>query len=212
MQMQAVNDVGNLLFFVFLITTAILTAVLAFRVFRGRPIRKLAVAISLCLMVYAATLVGVSLSSERRQLALGTDKCFDDWCATVTGARFLPAVSGGANTKVVAVSLRVSNRARQAAFRPSQPRVTLALGAGEMISPSESGQREFEKQAGPQETLAKRLVAGETFQTTLAFEVPSATHEASVLLLEGPAVITRFLVGDENSLLHRKTVYPITVE
>jgi hypothetical protein len=211
-QVQAVNDVGNLLFFVFLITTVILTAVLAYRKVRRRSIGKLSVAILSCLIAYAVTLVGVSLTSETRQLQLGTDKCFDDWCATITGIRLLPKAGEGSSSKVVVVTLRISNHARRAAFRPSQPRVTLVLSSGEMLSPSASAQSEFEKQSGPQENLAKRVVAGETFQTSLAFEVPSVTHEASVLLLEGPAAITRFLVGDEDSILHRKTVYPITFE
>jgi hypothetical protein len=114
--------------------------------------------------------------------------------------------------ELVAITLHISNRARQAAFRPSQPRVTLVLGSGAAVTPSEAAQREFEKQAGPQESLAKRLVAGDRFQTTLIFMVPAATREASVVLLEGPVIVTRVLVGDENSFFHRKTVYPITVE
>jgi hypothetical protein len=165
-----------------------------------------------CVSVYAAILAGFSLRSETRQLTLGTDKCFDDWCATVTGARSLanPNMPGG--TKLVAISLRVTNRARRAVFQPSQPRVFLVLAAGEAVPASAGAQREFERQAGPQENLAKRLVPGDGFQTTLVFEIPAATREASVVLLEGPDVITRFLAGDENSFFHKKTVFPITVD
>jgi hypothetical protein len=165
-----------------------------------------------CVFVYAAVLLVVSLTGETRVIALGTDKCFDDWCATVTGARSIPNSKGFSGTKVVAVTLRVSNRARQAAFRPSQPRVSLVLPGEVVITPSTDGQREFEKQAGPQDDLGKRLVAGESFQTSLVFDVPAATREVSVVLLEGPAVVTTFLVGDENSFFHKKIVYPITVE
>jgi hypothetical protein len=211
-QIQAVSDLGNLLFFVFLLTTAILTAVVAYRKARRRRARSLAVAILVCLCAYAVVLVGVSLISETRQLTLGTDKCFDDWCATVISARSLPETKGLVGTKLVAITLGISNRARRAAFHPSQPRVTLVLGLGDTVTPSDAAQREFEKQAGPQESLAKRLVAGDKFQTTLIFTVPAATREASVVLLEGPALITRVLVGDENSFFHRKMVYPITVE
>lgn len=212
MQIQAVNDLGNLLFFVFLLTTAILTTGIAYRKARRRKTQSLAVAILVCFCAYAAVLVGVSLNSETRQLTLGADKCFDDWCATVTSARSLPKSDWAVGTKLVAITLHISNRARQAAFRPSQPRVTLVLGSGAAVTPSEAAQREFEKQAGPQESLAKRLVAGDRFQTTLIFMVPAATREASVVLLEGPVIVTRVLVGDENSFFHRKTVYPITVE
>jgi hypothetical protein len=210
MQVQAVNDAGNLLFFVCFLTTVILAAILIYRKLRGRPVRRLVIAIATCFSVYAVILIGVSLTSKTRDLALGTNKCFDDWCATVAGSRPLP-LPNAAETKLLAVTLTVSNRARQAAFRPSQPRVTLVLPSGSEVSPSSLGQREFEKTAGPQEDLARRLVAGDSFQTTVVFEVPAATRDASVVLLEGPAFITRFLVGDENSFLHRKMVYPITV-
>jgi hypothetical protein len=188
----------------------ILAAILIYRKLRGRPVRGLAIAIATCLSVYAVILIGVSLSSKTRELSPGTNKCFDDWCATVAGARALP-LPNAVDGKLLAVTLLVSNRARQAAFRPSQPRLNLVLPSGRELSPSGSGQLEFEKTAGPQEDLAKRLVAGDSFQTTVVFEVPAATRDASLVLLEGPALVTRFLVGDENSFFHRKMVYPITV-
>lgn len=212
MQTQAVNDAGNLLFVLFLLAAVVLTAVLAYRKLRGRPIRRPALAIAVCFAAYVVILVGVSLSSSTRQLALGTDKCFDDWCATVAGARSLPMPDGATGSKLVAITLRITNRARKAAFRPSQPRVFLVLPSGDSILSSSSAQGEFEKQSGPQQDLAKRLVAGDSFQTTVAFQVPVATREASVVLLEGPTLITRFLVGDENSFFHRKVVYSIAWE
>ncbi len=212
MQIQAVNGAGSVLFFLSLLTGTMLTALLVYRRLRHRRSRFHRIAILVCVGAYAAILVGFSLSSKTRQLPLGTDKCFDDWCATVTGARSLPNSNGPVDTKLVAVSFRVTNRARRAVFRPSQPRVALVLPAGEVVTASAAAQLEFEKQAGPQETLAKRLTAGEGFQTTLIFEVPRATRDASVVLLEGPNVITRFLAGDENSFFHKKTVYPITVD
>jgi len=210
MQIQAVNDLGNLIFLLFFLATVALIVLILYRSVRRRKTRILAFALLACLLAYAAVVVAFSLNSERRELALGTDKCFDDWCATVSEAHSLPNPHGGADTKLVAVTLRVSNRARRAAFRPSQPRVSLILPTGSATRSAEA-QRQFERQAGPQEDLAKRLLPGDTFQTTFLFEVPAATREASVALLEGPAIVTRFLAGDENSFLHKKMVYPIAV-
>jgi hypothetical protein len=125
-QIQAVNDLGNLVFALFLLTArGPRVGPLAYRKLRGRRIRGIAMGdIRLSARSTRAFLVGVSLTSETRTLALGTDKCFDDWCATVTGAQSLPKLSRSRPVrKLVAVTLRVSNRARQAAFRPSQPRV-----------------------------------------------------------------------------------------
>jgi hypothetical protein len=209
MQVQAVNDAGNLVFFVFILAILALAAAITYRKLRRRSAQKLVLALVGCAFAYAVILMVVSLSSKTRQLALGTDKCFDDWCASVLGAHSVPGASNTEGSKSVAVALRISNLARGAAFRPSQPRVMLVLPSGELVSSSVSALRGFEKQAGPQEDIAKRLVAGESFQTTVVFEVPSATSNASVQLLEGPSLITRLLVGDENSFFHKKSVYPV---
>jgi hypothetical protein len=212
LQIQAVNDLGNLVSFILFLAIVIVTAILLYRLLRGRRVRKLVVVEVVCLGVYAVTLVSFSIGSGTRDLALGTDKCFDDWCAAVSGARLLSSGSSPVGIKRLAIELRVSNRARRAAFRPSQPRVLLALDSGSVVQPSSADQLDFEKQAGPQQDLAKRLLSGESFVTTLVFEVPDSTRQASVILLEGPAIITRFLIGDENSFFHRKMVYPLTVE
>jgi len=211
-QIQAVNDLGVLLSFIFVLVIVVLTVVLIYRASRGRRIRKLAVAEFVGLAAYAATLVAFSIASETRQLALGTDKCFDDWCVTVSSSRLLSSVESRASIKRIAVELRVSNRARRAAFRPSQPRVMLALPSGAIVQPSSAGQRQNETPPGTQKDLAIRLLAGESFNTSLEFEVPDSTQQASVILLEGPATVTRFLIGDENSFFHRKTVYSIAVQ
>ena len=212
MQIQAVNDLGNLIFALVFLTTLCLTLALLYRKLRGRGIRGIAGAIFVCLSVYAILLLGVSFRSETRNLALGTDKCFDDWCATVTGAQSQPQLSAPAGMKPLAVMIRVSNRARRATFRPSQPRVMLVLANGETLVPSADALQKFEAQAGPQEDLGKRLIAGASFQTALVFEVPAGVREASVVLLEGPTLVTSVLVGDENSVFHKKMVYPIRID
>jgi hypothetical protein len=210
-RVQAVNGFGGLLFLVFFLAIVTLAALWLYRLARRRPARLVARAILACICIYAAILTAFSLTSRTRQLALGTDKCFDEWCATVTGAGSLPNANRAAASKLVAVTLHVSNRARGAAFRPSQPRVTLTFPTAS-AAPSASAQREFESHAGPQQDLAKRLAAGESFDTTLVFEVPAETRSASVVLLEGPAVVTRVVAGDENSFFHKKMVYPIEVQ
>jgi hypothetical protein len=210
-QVQAVNGFGSLLFLVFFLATVTLATLLLYRRARRRPAQLVARAILACICIYAAILTALSLTSRTRQLALGTDKCFDDWCASVTGARSLPNTNSTTASKLVAVTLHVSNRARGAAFRPSQPRVRLTLTTGS-VAPSASAQREFESHAGPQQDLAKRLLAGESFDSTLIFEVPAETRSASVVLLEGPAVVTWVVAGDENSFFHKKMVYPIVVQ
>ncbi len=72
-QIQAVNDLGSLVFALFLLATFILTGALLYRKARGRGIRGLTIAIFACLFSYAAILAGASLNSETRNLSFGTD-------------------------------------------------------------------------------------------------------------------------------------------
>ena len=211
-QIQAVNDADNLIFFVFFLTILVCAIVLVYRKVRGRSVKTLMIAMLSYSAAYIAVLAGVSLASQTQSLALGTDECFDDWCATVIGAQTVAAHGTTPGKKSVGVTLGISNRARQVAFRPSQPRVALMLESGEFIAPSAAAQRDFEKNAGSQESLAKRIVAGERFQTVVMFDVPVSMRRATVVVLEGPAIVTRFLVGDENSFLHKKLVFPIAFE
>ena len=205
---QAVDEVGNLVSLAFMIAIAALAVNIVVRLFRKKPVRRVAVAAIACVTVYAILLITLSLSSRTRELTPGTEKCFDDWCATVTKARSLPGRENS-DLKLVGVSFEVSNHAQRAAFRPSQPRVSLVAPDGRAYMPSSVAQREFEQQAGRQEDLARRLTAGEQFQTTLVFEVPPETRKGWIVLQEGPAAITRFLIGDENSFLHAKLVFPV---
>ncbi len=168
MPVQAVNDVGNLVSVGLLLATLTLAVTVVFRRLRGKPAGPPAVAAIVCLATYGILLLAVSLASRTREIAPGTDKCFDDWCATVTGVRSLPN-KPGAPEKFIAVSFCVSNRAQRAAFRPSQPRVAFVVPDGRVFMPSAAAQGEFERQAGPLQDLTKRVVAGEQFRTSLVF-------------------------------------------
>lgn len=210
MQVQAVNGAGSIVFLAFLLTAAVLLVVCFYRLLRRRPYQPIVRALFLVALAYAAILLAVSLTSRTRYIPLGTDKCFDDWCVSVVSARSLTAPSQ-AGAKLLEVTLAVSNHARRAAFRPSQPRVALVLPAGNVVAPSVAAQDASERRGAPQESLTKRVMAGETFQTSLEFEVPASTHEALVVIQEGPTSVTQFLVGDENSFFHKKSVFTIHV-
>ena len=212
MHIQAVNQLGTLVFLLFLLLLVSLLVVAFARRLKRRPARSVVLAIVITVAAYGIILLAVSLSSRTQPIAMGTDKCFDDWCATVVSAQALPATNGGGETRLLAVTLRISNQAQRAAFRPSQPRVFLELPSGDTLVPSVAAQHDFESHAGPQEALAKRLSAGESFQTVLVFSVPAATREAFVVVLEGPESVTRFLVGDENSPFHKKIVFAVTAD
>ena len=72
-RIQAVDEMGNLVFVLFLVAIAILTASLIYRKLRGRGIGSLAFAVLACLAAYGVALVGVSLRSETRSLNPGDE-------------------------------------------------------------------------------------------------------------------------------------------
>ncbi len=211
MRVQAVSGAGSIVFLAFLLTTTILLAVCFYRLLRRRPSKPALRALLLVALAYTAILLAMSLTSRTRYIPLGADKCFDDWCVTVLSARSLAPPGQGAGTKLLEVTLAVSNHAQRAAFRPSQPRVALVLPSGDVIAPSAAVSDALERPGAPQGNLAKRVTPGETFHTSLGFEVPASTREASVVIQEGPESITQFLVGDENSFFHKKSVFTIRV-
>ena len=52
------------------------------------------------------------------------------------------------------------------------------------------------------------LRPGETYQTTVVFDLPADIQSPTLLIHEGESE-TRFVIGHENSLLHKKTRFQI---
>jgi hypothetical protein len=56
------------------------------------------------------------------------------------------------------------------------------------------------------------VAAGEAFTTTLVFDLPPGVEHPRLVLTEGPPAERApelFLIGDEDSFLHRKTVFAL---
>ena len=54
-------------------------------------------------------------------------------------------------------------------------------------------------------SLMQPLVPGESYVTELAFTVPNEARDLKLLVRTVPAFPDHFVIGDENSLLHKKT-------
>lgn len=120
----------------------------------------------------------------------GTDVCFDDWCATVTGVE--KTAGANADSSRIILHITVSNHARGIAQKPSEPRIHIIDADGHYWGYSESGQQELEKTQGKQPGIGSRLALGESLQTKLAFAVPAKAKGLKVLIEEGP-FITKIL-------------------
>jgi hypothetical protein len=143
-------------------------------------------------VVYGAALVGVGTTSRAVQLPAGAAKCYDDWCASMTGARADPA----GHTLLVDVTLE--NRGRGRPMRSNLARAYVADDA-HVIGPR-NGQ-----------ALQSMIDPGRSIPLELAFDLPSGLHDARFVVTEagagpGPGMIT---IGDEDSPFHQRAGWPL---
>ena len=182
-----------IIFLVFLITGIALMTKSLIKVARrqspGRTVRNLlgvAITYGLIWLLFAV------LRSDK-PVALGTDICFDDWCATVLNVDQGPAVqktffSLGADSTWILLDIRMSNHARGIAQKPDEPRIHIDDKRGNSWSFSAPGQSFFEKISGIQIPLDSRLELGQSLKTKLVFAVPKQAGDLKIIIEEGPAI------------------------
>ncbi len=139
-----------------------------------------------------------------KPVSLGTDICFDDWCATVTRIE-KPIFLGIENQKLnpqgqfIILTIKMSNHARGIAQKPSEPRVHITDEKGNSYSFSVAGQKTLEKQIGEQIPVDERLELNQSLETQLVFDIPKAAKNLKILIEEGP-FITRFLFNENRDI------------
>ena len=142
--------------------------------------------------------------SNDKPVSLGTDVCFDDWCATVTGFE-RPTSLGPSDHLIkphgqyIILHITMSNHARGIAQKPSEPRVHIIDQKGKSYSNSIEAQQAFEKIKGTQIPLDVRLELGQSLETILVFDLPKKTVPFKAVIEEGP-FITRFLFYEDRQV------------
>jgi hypothetical protein len=194
------------LVFVALFLTAVVTLLVAVgTLLAGRRARAAALARRLAAgtVAYLVVVIAVSLLTPRRVLPLGAEQCSDDWCVAVVDARRSPPNrnapgDGAASRAVYDVTFRLRSRARRVAQRERNVVVYLRDDAGRTFA------AEPDARAVPFDTL---LQAGESILAARRFLVPAATHDAGIVVGRGGIPFPGCcVIGDEGSLLHRRTV------
>jgi len=178
----------DLLFIVIVVASLAMLAVVIATALRGRgrqAVRLLA-ALGVCLALYLGVIALVALASPPRVMALGQDRCFDDWCVAVEDIARVELLKGTELT----VTLRVSNRARRAPQRENGVVVAVL---------DEEGQR-FEAAAPREEApFSVLLQPGEAVTVTRRFEPASqAHHRASALTMPTTGAVSAW----EFQMLH----------
>lgn len=162
---------------------------------------------------YLAVLTGFSLASGAQRVEPGNAKSFCEidchLAYSVAGARRV-AWLGGTRARgafeVVTVKVwfdpsTLSPRRGDAPLTPNPRLARLVDARGRTFAPSAGGLRALETAQGAQTPLSRALRPGESYTTSLVFEVPADVGAPELLLTENDPV-TRLLIGHENSFLH----------
>jgi hypothetical protein len=138
----------------------------------------------LCVAFYLTIVVIVSIFTKPRDLAIGEDACFDDWCIAVDHVEHAP--TSGPRTYIV--TFRLSSRARRVSQREHNLIAYLRDADGRRY---EAGPASNEL---PFDTL---LTPGQTLQTTRVYGLPPGTEQPQLVIKhEGGFPIGWFIIGE----------------
>jgi len=91
---------------------------------------------------------------------------------------------------------------------PNSRVVTISDQNGKQYIPSAEAQRVLEKSQAAGTPMTIPLRPGESYSTTLVFDLPADISNPTLLIREGESV-THLVIGHENSFLHKKTRFQI---
>lgn len=172
--------------------------------------------------LYFCVLLVYSLASGGRVLARGEEKHFCEvdchLAYSVAGVRRAKTLGSGealatARGEFLVVTLKtrfdettVSANRGEGELRPNPRAVTVYDAEGRAYAPSEEGQRALAGAGGT--PIDAPLRPGESYTTELVFDLPADARDPRLLVNESD-LPTRFIIGHENSPLHKKTEFEL---
>ena len=154
-------------------------------------------------VVYIALLFGCSLVSKQKVLARGQEKYFCEMdChlaysvvsvkeeASALGRRYVIALKTRFDETTISKS-----RPKDFPLTPSPREIELIDASGRMFAPDSSSMV----------SLMQPLVPGQSYVTELTFTVPIEAKDLKLLVRTAPGFPDQLVIGNENSLLHKKT-------
>jgi hypothetical protein len=185
----------DLLFIVVFFAAVVMLLLAGLAALRGRRARAIAISrwLGSLVGIYLGIVILVSLASTRRELKVGDDQCWDDWCMTVTNVQRTPVE----NAIRYIVTIRISSRARRVAQRARGTHVYLVDDRGHRYDPvADPDAIPFDILLQPQEAIS----------TTRVFEIPTDAQTPVFVATHGEGFPGWFIIGDSGSLFHQKTV------
>lgn len=172
--------------------------------------------------MYGGVLMVSSAKSEERLLSAGQTKYFCEIdchvAYSVTGVTTAKTLGEGANAATAnglfyVVTLRswfdgetISKRRPADKLLWPNPRVIRVLDdSGQLYPTSLDGQKAI---VGSTVPVTHPLRPGESYETTLVFDVPAGTQRPRLLVADWDPIST-FLIGHENSFGHKKTYFAL---
>lgn len=182
------------LIFIGTVLTLFLTLIgMVLNVLRKRPVKALIKRFLIIVAAYAFCWVVFYMLSKEQPIPLGTDICFDDWCATVTQFEKLEPKNSNPKLTLIILHLRMSNHAKGIAQKPSEPKVHLQDAQGNVYQVSKKDQQALEMERGQQIPIDARLELHQSLETQLVFAVPAEAKELNAVIEEGPWIINRLV-------------------
>jgi hypothetical protein len=174
--------------------------------------------------LYLAVLLIFSFASSEKVLAQGKEKHFCEidchLAYSVTDAHETKVLGEAPNQATAAGMFRVvtiktrfdettigRNRGDRLLY-PNSRVVTISDANGTEYSPSAAAQSVLEKSQAAGTAMTVPLRPSETYSTTMVFDLPADIKNPTLLIHEGES-LTHFVIGHENSFLHKKTRFQI---
>ena len=174
--------------------------------------------------VYLAIVLVFSFSSSEKVLARGQEKHFCEIdChlaysivevkqAKTTGSAPNQAIANGVFTLVTMKTrfdeTSISPGRGNAWLTPNSRVVTVIDDQGRRYGPSAAGQNVLDQAGLSGKPLTTALRPGESYTTTVVFDLPADIRNPTLLMNEGEWV-THLIIGHENSPLHKKTTFQL---
>jgi hypothetical protein len=176
---------------------------------------------------YLLLLSGVSLASSEETLPPGGWKYFCEidchLAYSLAGAQMAASLGPemqqvSAHGKFVIVRVKtwfdqhtISPHRGNGPLTPNRRKVLLVDDTGQSYARSPEGETAFSRMAGTSTPLTQPLRPGESYTTDVVFDVPKDARGLRLLITEDDPE-TRFVIGHENSLLHKKIYLGVDAE
>lgn len=174
--------------------------------------------------LYLAILLIFSFASSEKAIARGEEKHFCEidchLAYSVTDVREAKTLGDAPNQlpaagvfRVVTIKTRfdettISPARGNGLLYPNSRVVTVSDEKGNQYFPSAEAQGVLEKSQAAGTPMTIPLRPGENYSTTLVFDLPADIKSPTLLIREGE-LVTHFVIGHENSPLHKKTRFQI---